>query len=197
MKLFSVLRPLLEIGLAVFAIVFGLRFITNFFSRASRVHRPTFLRHFYLLFWPLLCLGVGLPFLGSFLYYGTLSTFELVLLTLVAAVVLGFSVPALVLHLQYYALNRETTLVFDAKQNALEVYEGRVRVPLARRDLVRVEWVTCKSNRLFWSNYNYLRLHLSSGHVVVLTSLLTNLQPLAEFLRHTNLVSREEWLCLV
>ena len=197
MKLLTFLRPLLEFSFAVLTIVVGLRFITNFFSQKSKVYRPTFLRHFYLLFWPLLCLCVGLPFLGSFLYLGPLSTYELLMLTALASVVLGFSVPALVLHAQYYARNLRTTLVFDPKQNKLEVYEGSLRIPFSQHDLQRVEYVTCASRRLFWSNYNFLRLHLASGEVLTLTSLLTNLEPVAEFLRNTHLETRQRWFCFV
>lgn len=197
MKLLTFLRPLLEFSFAVLTIIVGLRFITSFFSDNSKVFRPTFLRQFYLLFWPLLCLCVGLPFLGSFVFLGTLSTYELVLLTALASVVLGFSVPALILHAQYYARNLHTTLVFDPKQNKLEVYEGNFRIPFDRRDLQRVEYVTCTSKRLFWSNYNFLRLHLASGETLTLTSLLTNLAPIAEFLRNTNFEKRERWFCFV
>ncbi|UOQ73765.1 hypothetical protein [Hymenobacter cellulosilyticus] len=188
---------MLEFTLAVCAIVFGLRFITGFFTKASRIYRPTFLRQFYLLFWPLLCMSVGLPFLISFLYLGTLTAYELVLLTALAAVILGFSVPALILHAQYYAHNLHTTLVFDPKQNRLEVYENKELLSFAQRDLVRVEYVTCRSPRLFWSNYNFLRLHLASGQVIVLTSLLTNLAPVAEFLRNSHLETRQRWFCFV
>jgi len=196
-KLLAFLRPLLEFSFAVLTIVVGLRFITSFFSKQGKVFQPTFLRQFYLLFWPLLCLCVGLPFLGSFVYLGSLSAYELILLTALAAVVLGFSVPALVLHAQYYARNLNTTLVFDSKQNKLEVYEGNFRIPFERRDLQRVEYVTCKSRRLFWSNYSFLRLHLATGETLTLTSLLTNLEPVAEFLRNTNLDARQRWFCFV
>ncbi|UPL49410.1 hypothetical protein [Hymenobacter sublimis] len=195
MKLLPFLRPLLEAAAAVTLMVVGLRVITGFFTRKSRVYRPTFLRQFALLFWPLLCLGVGLPFLGTFFYAGTLSSYELVLLTAVAAVVLGFSVPAFLLHSQYYARNLHTTLVFDPKQNVLEVYEGRVRIPFGKKDIARVERVTCKSERLFWSNYTYLKLQLQTGEVLTLTSLLTNLEPVAEFLRNTPLEKKQRWFC--
>lgn len=195
MKLVPFLRPLLEAAAAITALVVGLRVITGFFGRKSRVYRPSFLRQFSLLFWPLLCLGVGLPFLGSFFYAGRLSTYELVLLSAVATVVLGFSIPAFLLHGQYYARNLATTLVFDPKQNVLEVYEGQTRIPFGKSDLVRVERVTCRSPRLFWSPYNYLKLHLKTGEVLTLTSLLTRLEPVAEFLRNTPLEQRQRWFC--
>ncbi|MDU0370926.1 hypothetical protein ACFPAF_11010 [Hymenobacter endophyticus] len=195
MKLFSVLRPLLEIAALVGALIIGLRLVTGLFRRKSQVYRPGGLRQFQLLFWPLLCLGVGLPFLGSFLYAPTLSTFELTLLVALAAVILGFSVPAFLLHLAYYARNQHTTLVFDPKHNQLEVYEGAIRIPFGKSDLVRVEYVTCKSEQLFWSPYAYVRLHLRSGHVLPITSLLLKLPPLVEFLRSAPLERRQRWFC--
>ncbi|SHI31714.1 hypothetical protein SAMN02745146_0506 [Hymenobacter daecheongensis DSM 21074] len=197
MKLFPFLRPLLEISGAVLAVIFGLRLITGFFTKASRVYRPTFGRQLYLLFWPLLCLGVGLPFLASFFFFGPLSSYELVLLTAVAAVVLGFAGPALALHAQYYVRNLHTTLVFEPKQNILEVYESGVPIPFAKSDLQRVEWVTCASPRLFWSNYNFLRLHLRDGRAITLTALLTNLEPVAGFLRNSNMEPRQRWCCFL
>jgi hypothetical protein len=196
-KLIPFLRPLLEAAAAITLMAVGLRIITSFFASKSRVYRPTFLRQFALAFWPLLCLGVGVPFLGSFVYFGTLSVFELVLLTGLTSVVLGFSVPALMLHAQYYARNLHTTLVFDPKQNVLEVYEGRVRIPFGKSDLVRVERVTCQSRRMFWSHYDYIKLHLRTGEVLTLTSLLTRLEPVAEFLRNTPLEHRQRWFCIV
>ncbi|GAA4001561.1 hypothetical protein GCM10022408_11040 [Hymenobacter fastidiosus] len=193
----ALLRPLLEISGVVLLLIFGLRVVTGFFTRASRVYRPTFVRQFYLLFWPLLCLGVGLPFLASFFFFGPLSGYELVLLTAVAAVVLGFAAPALGLHAQYYVRNVHTALVFEPKQNVLEVYENQVRVPFAKSDLVRVEWVTCVSPRLFWSNYHFLRLHLRDGRTITLTALLTNLMPVAEFLRNANVEPKQRWFCFL
>ncbi|RPD46355.1 hypothetical protein DNI29_15260 [Hymenobacter sediminis] len=195
MKILPFLKPLLEAAAAVTLMAVGLRVITNFFTRKSRVYRPTFLRQFALLFWPLLCLGVGMPFLVSFFYLSTLATYELVLLVAIAAVVLGFSLPAFILHSQYYARNLHTTLVFDPKQNVLEVYEGRVRIPFGKSDLVKVERVTCQSERLFWSNYTYLKLHLQTGEVLTLTSLLTNLEPVTDFLRNTPLERKQRWFC--
>ncbi|GAB2789368.1 hypothetical protein HNQ93_003191 [Hymenobacter luteus] len=195
MKLLPFLRPLLEAAAAIALMAVGLRIITNFFTRNSRVYRPTFLRQLALLFWPLLCLGVGMPFLVSFFYVSTLSAFELVLLSAIASIVLGFSLPAFLLHSQYYARNLHTTLVFDPKQNVLEVYEGRVRIPFGKKDLTRVERVTCQSNRLFWSRYTYLKLYLQTGEVLTLTSLLTNLEPVTEFLRNTPLEKKQRWFC--
>ncbi|WP_019948810.1 hypothetical protein [Hymenobacter aerophilus] len=195
MKLLAFLRPLLEAAALVAAVVLGLRLITGLFSRKTYVYRLHYARQLRLLFWPLLCLGVGLPFLGAFFYADALAPHEWALLLLMAVVVLGFAGPALLLHLQYAARNLHTALVFEPKQNRLEVYEGATRIPFEKHDLLRVERVTCRSRRAFWNSYDYLRLHLRDGQTVTLTSVLTDLGPLTEFLRSTPLEKRQVWAC--
>ncbi|RFP66148.1 hypothetical protein D0N36_05370 [Hymenobacter lapidiphilus] len=195
MKLLSFLRPLLEVAALVAALVLGLRLFSGLFSRKSHAYRLSYARQLRLLFWPLLCLGVGLPFLGAFFYADTLAPHEWVLLLVMTVVVLGFAGPALLLHGQYGIRNLHTTLVFEPKQNRLEVYEGTTQIPFEKHDLLRVERVTCRSRRPFWSAYDYLRLHLRDGQTITLTSALTDLQPLTEFLRNTPLERRQVWIC--
>ena len=94
-------------------------------------------------------------------------------------------------------LNHETTLVFQPADNRFEVYEAGQRQPFERRDLARIERVTCRARRTFWSKYDYLRLHLTDGRVLVLTSLLTELEPLAGFLRSVPTERRTAYWCWV
>ncbi|KAA9331525.1 hypothetical protein F0P96_14905 [Hymenobacter busanensis] len=186
--------PLLEMAVALGFTAYGLRWLLGLFGRKRVVFEVTYWRSVYLLAWPLACLAVGLPFVATF-FAGTHSAWETALLGALGVVVLGFSVPAFLLHAQYYVRNRATSLVFDPARNRLEVYQAGQRVAFERRDIVRVERVTCRSPRLFWSAYDYLRLHLQDGRVVTLTSLLTDLQPLATFLRNTHFVPEQRWLC--
>lgn len=195
MKFISFLRPLLEAAALVAALVLGLRLVTGLFSRQSHVYRLGYARQLRLLFWPLLCLGVGMPFLGAFFYAEALAPHEWVLLLVMAIVVLGFAGPALLLHLQYGARNLHTTLIFEPKQNRLEVYEDNIRVPFEKHDLLRVERVTCRSRRPFWSTYDYLHLHLRNGQRLTITSLLIDLQTVTHFLRTTPLEQRQVWVC--
>ncbi|MBC6699707.1 hypothetical protein [Hymenobacter sp. BT190] len=197
MRTISLLRPLLEFGGALLILLVGLRVVTGLFGTKRATYQVTFGRQLALLLWPLLCLSMGLPFLASFLFAGTLSGFELVLLLAFSALVLGFAMPALLLHLHYYARNHSTALVFEPKQNLLEVYEHGQRVPFERADILRVEYVRCSSQRLFWSNYEYIQLYLRNGQIVTLTSLVLKPAPLAAFLRNTNLHVRQNWFCII
>lgn len=197
MKTLALLRPLLEFGAVVLALLLGVRLLTGIFRGKRRSYTLTFQRQMVLLFWPLLCLSIGLPFLASFLFAGTIATYELVLLLAFSALILGFAAPALALHLHYYLRNHTTEVVFEPKQNLLEVYEAGQRIPFGRADLVRVEYVRCTSRRLFWSNYEYVQLHLRSGQTLTITSLLLKLGPLAEFLRNANLQTRQHLFCII
>ncbi|UOQ66710.1 hypothetical protein [Hymenobacter volaticus] len=197
MKTISLLRPLLEFGAVVVALIVGLRLITGLFGSRRKMYRVTFQRQVALLFWPLLCLSVGLPFLVSFLFAGTLSTYELVLLILISALVLGFAGPAFLLHLHYYLHNHDTELLFEPKQNVLEVYQDGQRLPFTRADIDRVIYARCTSRSLFWSSYEYVQLHLHNGQILTITSLLLKLTPLADFLRNTRLETCQYLFCTI
>ena len=187
----SFLRPLLEVAAVLLLVLGAARWLTGLLAKRTPVYRATAARQLRLLFWPLLALGAGLSVLPAVaLGAGPASGFEWALTGgfLLFTLVLGG--PALLLHLRYWALNHATTLVFEPAANRFEVYEAGQRVPFERRDLARVERVTCRARRSFWAHYDYLRLHLTDGRVVVLTSLLLDLEPLAGFLRNVPMERR-------
>lgn len=177
-------RPLLEVAVVLLVVLGAARWVTGLFSKRTHVYRATAARQLRLLFWPLLALGAGLSVLPAVALGGApASGFERALTLGFLAFTLLLSGPALVLHLRYWTLNHDTTLAFQPTDNRLEVYEAGQRVPFERRDLARVEHVTCRARRSFWAKYDYLRLHLHDGRVITITSLLTELEPLAVFLR--------------
>ena len=193
------LRPLLEIAAVLLLVLGAARWATGLFSKRTHVYRLTAARQLRLLFWPLLALGAGLSVVPAVALGGGPAASPFVGL-LTAGFVLGtllLSGPALLLHLRYWLMNHETTLVFQPATNQLEVYEAGRRVAFERRDLARVERVTCRARRGFRARYDYLRLHLQDGRVVVLTSLLTDLEPLATFLRSVPTEQRAVAWCWV
>jgi hypothetical protein len=177
-------RPLLEAAVVLFVVIGALRWVTGLFSKRTHVYQTTAARQLRLLFWPLLALSAGLSVLPAVAMGGEpASVFEWGLTTGFLLFTLGLSGPAALLHLRYWLLNHETALVFMATENRLEVYEAGQRQPFERRDIAKVERVTCRARRTFWARYDYLRLHLHDGRVIVLTSLLTDIEPLLVFLR--------------
>lgn len=188
------LVPVLELALAVGGASLLLQWILRLFGRRRTVFQVNYWRGVYLLIWPLASLCVALPMLRPLLVSSP-NRWEIGVFGLLFVVVLGFALPSLLLHLQYYRRNRDTTLLFDPKQNIFEVYEGPVPVPFRRADIEQVTYCQCRTRRVFWHNYEYLRLRLSDGRTVELTSLLADLGPLAEFLRNTRLQPVRRWFC--
>lgn len=182
---FVLLRPLFEF-LAVLALVLGsARWVAGWFGRRTHTYRPTAARQLQLLAWPLLALGSGLSVVPALLMgaRGSGSPLEWSLAAGLVAVSLVLGAPALVLHLRYWVLNRDTVLVLQPKENRLEVYQNGQRQYFERRDVARVQRVTCRTRATFWAPYNYVRLLLHDGREIVLTSLLADLEPLTQFLR--------------
>lgn len=177
-------RPLLEAAVVVLLVLSAARWVTGLFALRTSIYRPTAARQLRLLFWPLLALGAGLSAVPAVALGGTpASSFEWALTAGFGLFTLGLSGPALLLHGRYWVLNHETTLVFQPTENRFEVVEAGQRIAFERRDLAAVERVTCRARRTFWARYDYLRLHLMDGRILVLTSLLMDLEPLAQFLR--------------
>ncbi|GAA4036614.1 hypothetical protein GCM10022409_21920 [Hymenobacter glaciei] len=180
----SFFRPLLEVAVVLFLVLGAARWVTGLFSKRTHMYRATAARQMRLLFWPLLALGAGLSVLPAVaMGDAPVSGFEWALTLGFVAFTLVLSGPALLLHLRYWTLNHDTTLTFQPTENRFEVYEAGQRVPFERRDLARVDRVTCRARRSFWAKYDYLTLHLHDGRSITFTSLLTELEPLAVFLR--------------
>jgi hypothetical protein len=177
-------RPLIEAAVVLFVVLGAARWVTGLFSKRTHVYQTTAARQMRLLFWPLLALGAGLSVLPTVAMGGAaVSAFEWLLTAGFMLFTLVLSGPALLLHLRYWTLNQATTLAFQPTENRFEVYEAGQRVPFERRDLARIR-VTCRARRSFWAKYDYLTLHLHDGRSITLTSLLTELEPLAVFLRN-------------
>ena len=194
----SFLRPLLEVAAVLLLLLGATRWLTGLFSKRTHTYQASAARQLRLLFWPLLALGAGLSVVPAVALGGpAASQFEWLLTIGFVLFTVALSVPALLLHLRYWVLNRETVLVFQPTENRFEVYEAGQRVAFARRDLARVERVTCRARRTFWAKYNYLCLHLADGRVIMLTSLLTDLEPLAVFLRNLPIERRTAGWCWV
>ena len=192
------LRPLLEVAVVLLVVLGALRWVTGLFSRRTYVYQTTAARQMRLAFWPLLGLCAGLSVLPTVALGGPkASPFEWVLAGVFVLFTLALSGPALLLHLRYWVLNKETELVFQPAENRLELYEAGQRIAFERRDLAKVERVTCRARRTFWAKYDYLRLHLVDGRSIVLTSMLTDLEPLAVFLRNLPTEKQQNTWCWV
>jgi hypothetical protein len=186
----KVLRSLLEAAV-VLVVALGLtRWLLSIFSKKTTVYRLTPTHQLALLSWPLLAVGAGLAAAGPGLLAATAT--ERWLGWGLLAAVLALAGPALLLHVRYYSLNAATTLVFDPTGGRLQVALDEV---LAYDPAYQgwpgptpVEWSRCRWPGVFWRRYDYLRLPLPQGDIILTSLVLPDMQPLVRYLRYFGVV---------
>jgi hypothetical protein len=186
----KVLRSLLEAAV-VLAVALGVaRWVLGIFSKKTTVYRPTPTRQVALLTWPLLAVGAGFAAAGPGLLAPTAAERWLAWGLLLA--VLALAGPALALHLRYYTLNAATTLVFDPTGGRLQVALDEVLAYDPAHQgwpgPTPVEWSRCRWPGVFWRPYEYLRLPLPQGDIILTSLMLADMKPLVHYLRHFGVV---------
>jgi hypothetical protein len=180
------LRSLLEVALTLVVLLGLARWATGLFSKKTTVYRPTTARQLALLTWPLLAVATGLAAAGPGLLAHTATERWLAWGLLLA--VLALAAPALLLHLRYYTLNAATTLVFNPLEGRLQVALDEVLAyDPARQGWPGpgpIEWSRCRWPGVFWRRYEYLRLPLPQGDILLTSLLLPDMLPLVRYLRH-------------
>ena len=189
----KVLRSLLEAAVVLVVVLALVRAALAFFGRKTTFYRPTPARQLALLTWPLLAVGTGLAAAGPGLLAPTAAERWLAWALLLA--VLALAAPALLLHLRYYTLNAATTLIFDPTGGRLQVALAEVLAYDPARQgwpgPAPVEWSRCRWPGVFWRRYEYLRLPLPQGDIILTSLMLSDMQPLVRYLRHFGVAVQE------
>ena len=186
----TIFRSLLEAAVTL-AVLLGLaHWALRLFGKKTTVYEATPARQLALLTWPLLAVGTGLAAAGPGLLAPTAAERGLAWAVLLA--VLALAAPALVLHLRYYTLNAATTLVFDPLKGRLQVglHEVLAYDP-ARQGWPGpgpVEWSRCRWPGVFWRRYEYLRLPLPQGDIILTSLVIKDMHTLVRYLRHFGVV---------
>jgi hypothetical protein len=180
------LRPLFEAAV-VLVVTLGLaRWALSLFSKKTTVYHPTVARQLSLLTWPALAVGAGLVAAGPGLLAPTAAERWLAWGLLLA--ILALAAPALLLHVRYYTLNAATTLAFDPTQGRLQVaLDDVLAYDPARQGWPGpgpVEWSRCRWPGVFWRRYEYLRLPLPQGDIMLTSLMLPDMKPLVNYLRY-------------
>jgi hypothetical protein len=180
------LRSLLEAALTMVVLLGLARWALGLFGKKATVYRATPARQLALLTWPLLAVGTGFATAAPGLLAPT--AFERWLAWGLLLAVLALAVPALLLHLRYYTLNAATTLVFNPLEGHLQVALDEVLAyDPARQGWPGpgpVEWSRCRWPGVFWRRYEYLRLPLPQGDIVLTSLVLPDMHLLVRYLRH-------------
>ncbi|QKG57371.1 hypothetical protein GKZ68_12530 [Hymenobacter sp. BRD128] len=180
------LRSLLEAALTMVVLLGLARWALGLFGKKATVYRATPARQLSLLTWPLLAVGTGLAAAGPGLVAPT--AFERWLAWALLLAVLALAAPALLLHLRYYTLNAATTLVFNPLEGHLQVaLDGVLAYDPARQGWPGpgpVAWSRCRWPGVFWRRYEYLRLPLPQGDIILTSLVLPDMHLLVRYLRH-------------
>ena len=178
------LRSLLEAALTMVVLLGLARWALGLFGKKATVYHVTPARQLALLTWPLLAVGTGFATAAP----GLLATtaFERWLAWGLLLAVLALAAPALLLHLRYYTLNAATTLVFNPLEGRLQVALDEVLAydPARQGWPGPVEWSRCRWPGVFWRRYEYLRLPLPQGDIILTSLVLPDMHLLVRYLRH-------------
>jgi hypothetical protein len=178
------LRSLLEAALTMVVLLGLARWALSIFGKKATVYRATPGRQLALLSWPLLAVGTGFATAAPGLVAAT--AFERWLAWGLLLAVLALAAPALLLHLRYYTLNAATTLVFNPLEGHLQVALDEVLAydPARQGWPGPVEWSRCRWPGVFWRRYEYLRLPLPQGDIILTSLVLPDMHLLVRYLRH-------------
>ena len=188
----NVLRTLLEAAVTMVVLLGLARWALAFFGKKSTVYHSTPARQLALLTWPLLAVGTAFAAAGPGLLAPTPIERWLAWALLLA--VLALAAPALLLHLRYYTLNAATTLVFNPLEGHLQVALDEVLAydPARQGWPGPVEWSRCRWPGVFWRRYEYLRLPLPQGDIVLTSLVLPDMHLLVRYLRHFGVEVQEK-----
>lgn len=188
------LRSLLEAAVAMVVLLGLARWALSFFGKKATVYRATPARQLSLLTWPLLAVGTGFATAAPGLVAAT--AFERWLAWGLLLAVLALAAPALLLHLRYYTLNAATTLVFNPLEGRLQVALDEVLAyDPARQGWPGpgpVAWRRCRWPGVFWRRYEYLRLPLPQGDIILTSLVLPDMHLLVRYLRHFGVEVQEQ-----
>lgn len=196
------MRSFFRLALGLLALLVGARLWAALAgSRRRGLYYLSGARQVRLLFWPLAGLVASLPFaLGVIRRAPDLPGPALAGAAGLAAALLSLSAPALVLHARYRRHDAATAVLFDARDNLLEIRRpDRPFVRVRPTEVRAASHVRPRASRAFWAAYETLQLEFAPAAglaPILLTSAVLDLAPVVAWLRASAvpLAERRRWL---
>lgn len=94
------------------------------------------------------------------------------------AVSIFFFTPLLILHLNYYFACRNKVIFVDYDSQKIEITENGSVKYYSFNDIKMILIIKSYNNRLAWSNYGYMKIGFKDDNVIVITTLMTDLDKL-------------------
>lgn len=173
---------LLKILGFIAAFLYVLRFLITFLSKDKGVYVPDASRHFFMLFWALLCLLVAGPLVIMYFSAPQLKPLEASLFLIFGLILSSFALPTFALHIQYFFTDFQKLVEIDKKNESFKIYDVRQKLFYRKEDIVSATRVICKTRKFFWSSYEYITFDVRNGGSITITSLLLPLDKLTRYL---------------
>ncbi|GEO03025.1 hypothetical protein AAE02nite_06890 [Adhaeribacter aerolatus] len=181
----------------VAVVLYVLRFLITLLSKERSVYVPDPSRHFFMLFWALLCLMIAGPLVVTYIAAPRMSPLEAALLLTVGVILAAFSLPVFALHIQYFFNDFQKLVELDKKNESFKIYDVRNKLFYRKEDIVRATRVKCGSKKFFWSNYEYITFEIRNGSLITLTSLLMPLDKLTKFINSNRIQVEHKSICFI
>ncbi|MFB9861791.1 hypothetical protein [Rufibacter immobilis] len=191
------LGVLLKITALVIAVQYGVRFLSWLFRRQQRVYYLSSMRQFKMVFWSLLSCWLGGSMLSLLIRDQTDTPLEKGIAIGLGSVLFLFSLPTLLVHLQYWRYERENALELEKETNTALLLQPGGKFLLQPGHIREITLTQPPSRRFFWSSYQYLTLSLTDGRQVKITSLLIELPQLLALWPQVPLKTRTKWACFL
>lgn len=89
---------------------------------------------------------------------------------------LVFYLPLLILHLNYYFKSTNNVIYIDYDSKKIEINDSVSIKSYHFNEIKMILIIKSYNNRLPWSDYGYMKIGLKDGNVIVITTLMTDLE---------------------
>ena len=112
----------------------------------------------------------------SYIYYDIEKdkVIEVFYISLIVSLV--FYLPLLILHLNYYFKCRNKVIYIDSDSKKIEINDFVSIKSYHFNEIKMILIIKSYNNRLPWSDYGYMKIGLKDGNVIVITTLMTDLE---------------------
>lgn len=179
------------------AFLYILRFLITLLSKEKSMYAPDASRHFFMLFWALLCLLIAAPLVIIYFTRPQVQPLEASLLLVLGLLLGSFSLPVFALHFQYFFNDFQKLVEIDKKNKTFKIYDVRQRLYYRKEDIVGATRVSCNTSKFFWSNYEYITFELRNNSLITITSLLMPLDKLTQYLNANLIEANHKRICFI
>ena len=179
------------------ALLYVMRVLISLLSKEKSLYAPDPGRHFFMLFWALLCLLIAGPLFVIYFAKPQVQPLEATILLMLGLLLASFSLPVFVVHIQYFIHDFQKLVEIDKKGETFKIYDVAKKLYYRQEDIVAATRVRCQTGRFFWSHYEYITFEFRNGKRMTITSLLMPLDKIAKYINPRIMVVKKKPICFI